>query len=211
MASNGAAELNVTIGAPNIETIVLKLRGASPYVCARFSQKVQNILKERHEAGSTSKSKKAKEARDFTADYEGSMYIAEKGWAGIPAGAFRTAAISACRLVGYKMTLAKLSVFVVADGFDKFSGTPLVKIEGTPEMNISPVRNATGVLDLRARAMWREWSVNLKMRYDADQFKASDVVNLIARVGQQVGIGEGRHDSRESCGCGWGTFTIENT
>jgi hypothetical protein len=33
----------------------------------------------------------------------------------------------------------------------------------------------------------------------------------IARVGQQVGICEGRPDSKNSAGMGWGLFDIEKT
>jgi hypothetical protein len=33
-------------------------------------------------------------------------------------------------------------------------------------------------------------------------------MNLLARVGMQVGIGEGRPDSRESAGIGFGLFRI---
>ena len=70
------------------------------------------------------------------------------------------------------------------------------------------VRNATGVADIRVRPMWREWTMSLTIRYDGDQFTAQDVTNLLSRVGMQVGIGEGRPDSRESAGLGWGTFEI---
>ena len=35
-----------------------------------------------------------------------------------------------------------------------------------------------------------------------------DVVNLMARVGMQVGIGEGRPDSKASAGLGNGLFQI---
>jgi hypothetical protein len=44
--------------------------------------------------------------------------------------------------------------------------------------------------------------------YDADQFTLEDVSNLLARAGMQVGIGEGRPDSKMSAGMGWGTFRI---
>ena len=37
----------------------------------------------------------------------------------------------------------------------------------------------------------------------------TDVTNLMQRVGMQVGIGEGRPDSRDSAGLGWGTFRLE--
>jgi hypothetical protein len=36
----------------------------------------------------------------------------------------------------------------------------------------------------------------------------TDVVNLISRVGLQVGIGEGRPDSKQSAGLGYGLFEI---
>jgi len=36
-----------------------------------------------------------------------------------------------------------------------------------------------------------------------------DVSNLLARVGIQCGIGEGRHNSRDSTGIGFGTFKIK--
>lgn len=44
------------------------------------------------------------------------------------------------------------------------------------------VRNATGVADIRVRPMWREWSADLRIRYDADQFTLNEVTNLLARV-----------------------------
>jgi hypothetical protein len=117
--------------------------------------------------------------------------------------------ISACRLVGFKMTLAKMSIFVEADGFDADDGTPLVKlIAGEPERMDAAVRNATGVIDIRSRPMWREWQADLRVRFDGDQFTLDDVANLLSRVGVQVGIGEGRPDSKASAGMGWGTFKL---
>jgi hypothetical protein len=118
--------------------------------------------------------------------------------------------MSACRLVGFQVVKAKLAVFVEADGMDKVDGTPLVKIEGEPEHVEHYVRNATGVVDIRVRAMWREWVVNLTVRYDADMFSLADVANLLARAGLQVGVGEGRPDGKRSAGMGWGMFRIDS-
>jgi hypothetical protein len=112
--------------------------------------------------------------------------------------------------VGFKMTLAKLSVFIEADGFDAIDGVPLVKIEGEPERLEMVTRNANTQPDIRVRPMWREWSVRLLVTYDEAQFSREDVTNLLSRVGKQVGIGEGRHDSKKSAGMGWGTFAITN-
>lgn len=103
-----------------------------------------------------------------TSQYVQAVHISQEGWHGIPAGAFRQALLSACRLVGFKMTLANLGVFVRADGFDA-DGTPLVRIEGTPD--------------------WREWSATIVVRYEADQFTLNDVYNLFWMAGNHVGIG----------------------
>jgi hypothetical protein len=105
------------------------------------------------------------------------------------------------------MTLAKLSLFVLADGYAE-DGTPLVRIYGTPEMVTHTVRNATGVVDVRARPMYKQWAADLRVRFDSDQFTPQDVANLLLRVGMQVGIGEGRADSKMSCGMGWGSFDL---
>jgi hypothetical protein len=47
------------------------------------------------------------------------------------------------------------------------------------------------------------------VRFDADQFTLRDIANLLLRAGMQVGVGEGRPDSKKSCGMGWGTFEIK--
>lgn len=198
----------VQIAAPKIETAEFTLIGTTPFVQLRFSEKAMNAMKEKMVQGGTAKGKKIRESRDFHDDFLQAQHISTEGWNGVPAGAFRAAMISACRLVGFKMTLAKLSVFIDADGIDRVDGVPLVKIEGTPEENTMAVRNATGVADLRCRPMWKEWKIKLRVKYDADQFSLEDVSNLLARVGMQVGIGEGRNDSRMSAGLGWGCFKL---
>lgn len=201
-------KVEVVIKAPNFESVSFTIRGIAPYVQLRFSQKARNAMREKMETGSTNKGKK-KGARNFDEEFPQAMYKSTDGWHGIPAASFRNAMISACRVVNFKMTMAKLSVFVEADGFDADDGTPLVKIEGIPVPYESCVRNATGVADIRVRAMWREWSAVVRIRYDKDQFNVQDVTNLLARVGLQVGIGEGRPDSKSSSGLGFGLFTLD--
>ena len=199
----------VQIKPANIQQAVFKIKGTAPYVQARFSAKAMQAMKEKMLAGSTAKGKKVREARNFDDDFEQAKHVSEQGWVGIPASSFRQAIISACRLVGFRMTLAKLSVFVAADGFDRVDGIPLIKLQaGEPERTEMAVRNATGVADIRVRPMWREWAAEVKVSFDADQFTLQDVTNLMQRVGMQVGIGEGRPDSRDSAGLGWGTFVL---
>lgn len=194
---------------PNIQELQIRIIGMAPLMICRFSKKSMDIMVAKQQGGSTTKKGVKREARDFEADFQGARHISTEGWDGVHAAAFRNGMISACRLVGFKMTIAKMSVFIVADGFDVVDSVPLVRIHGpAPKMSTMHTRNATGVIDLRARPVWDQWSCNLRISYDADQFTAGDIVNLLARVGQQVGVGEGRPDSRASAGMGFGTFRL---
>lgn len=217
--TNGVAQtaearemIAVAIQPPRFERIELVCKGIAPLMINKFSAKALNAMEETQREGKSAKSKKNREPKDFEKCFRDACYRSVDGWYGIHAGAFRNACISACRTVGYKMTHAKLALRVEADGYDEETGTPLVRIAGpqpVPQMDISPVRNFSGVMDVRARPIWREWEVTLRIVYDADMLRQADVVNLIQRVGLQVGIGEGRPDSKQSAGIGYGLFEIQ--
>ena len=203
-------ETTLVIAAPNLKNMIIHIQGTAPYVQNRFSQKAMQEMKAKQEAGSTAKKNIKRQPKNFNEMYENAKHVSQEGWYGIPAPAFRNAMISACRVAGFVMTKAKLSVFIVPDGLDGIDMTPLVKItKGKPKYFESTVRLESGVIDIRARPMWDPgWEAKVTVRYDADQFTETDVVNLMLRVGLQVGIGEGRPDSKKSCGQGWGLFEI---
>jgi len=118
------------------------------------------------------------------AAYQGAMHSAADGWCGIPAPAFRNACVSACRMCGFKMTHAKLSLFIEPDGFDADDGTPLVRITQGDRSTARWPSATSRRLDLRPRSMWREgWEAIVRVRFDADQFTLRDVANLLLRAG----------------------------
>jgi len=206
---SSAAE-QVAIPAPNFKTCEFTIVGSAPYVQNAFSKKALETMRAKQSAGSTAKKGGKKEAKDFDECFRQSMHRSRDGWYGIPAGAFRAAIVSACRTVGFKMVLAKLSAFVEADGFDAVDGTPLVRITKGDPRHVEHYVRIQQTTDIRVRAMWDEgWEAVLRVRFDADQFTTADMANLIMRVGQQVGIGEGRPDSKSSTGMGWGLFIIK--
>jgi len=200
----------VTIPPLNLKVAVFTIEGTTPYVQNKFSAKAREEMRIKQEAGSTRKKGGKRAAKDFRQCYKDAQHIAVEGWHGIPAPAFRAAMISACRICGFQMTRAKLAVFVLADGIDRDDYTPLVKItKGTPEYTEYTVRNETGVVDIRPRPMWQAgWQAEVRVQFDADMFTLDDVANLLLRAGMQVGIGEGRPDSKKSTGMGWGTFKL---
>ena len=201
----------IVIAPVRMQVTEFRIIGTSPYVQHAFSLKARLQMEATQRAGTQARSRKKREARDFEEDYKQAQHRATKadgGWLGIPAPAFRNAMIDACRLVGFVMTKAKLSVFVEHDGIDVADGTPLVKIIGEPRLHEGWGRNANGGADLRWRPMWEKWGANVRVRWDLDQFSVTDVLNLLNRAGKQVGIGEGRPSSPNSNGLGWGLFDV---
>lgn len=201
---------NIVIKAPNFQYAQFRIKGIAPLVIHRFSAKTKNEMKLKMEMGKVSGSKKNREPKNTEDSYNESRYIAKEGWDGFHAGAVRAAMISACRLVNFKMTLAKLSIFVEADGWDKTEPQiPLIRIEGKPVKQEDMARVETGQPYVTIRAAYHNWKAKIKIRWDADQFSIKDISNLLSRVGLQVGIGEGRPDSKNSAGMGWGLFVLE--
>jgi len=205
------ATQNIQIKAPNFGRATFQIVGTAPLVVHRFSSKIKMQMLQKMEQGKAAASKKDRPAKDSDQTFADARYISKQGWDGFNAAAIRNAMISACRLVSFKMTLAKMSVFVEADGWDKDEPQiPLVRIYGEAVRQDDMARVETGQPYVTIRAAYYDWSAKITIRWDADQFSLADVTSLLSRVGQQVGIGEGRPDSKNSCGMGWGLFEVKD-
>jgi len=216
MEGNGAKvakatkAIHVQIAPPNLKVARFTIKGTAPLVVHRFSSKTKQRLLAIMEAGSTAKKGKKREPLNAEQTYNEARYISKAGWDGFNAAAIRAAMISACRLVGFKMTLAKLCVFVIADGVDaKEPQYSLIRIYGKPRRLDTDARVETGQPYICIRPIYDDWKSEVTIEYDADIFTIDDIANLLARVGKQVGLCEGRPDSKNSAGMGWGTFAIQ--
>jgi hypothetical protein len=200
----------VTIQPPNFQSAVFHIIGTAPLVIHRFSSKIKTEMKIKMETGRAAGNKKNREAKLTDDTYEQARYRHREGWDGFNAASIRKAMISACRLVGFKMTLAKMALFVEPDGVDAVeTQIPLIRIIGEPRKQEDMARVETGQPYVTVRAAYDPWEAKVRINYDADQFTIEDVTNLMNRVGMQVGIGEGRPDSKNSAGMGWGTFKVK--
>lgn len=210
--SNTNVSKSVSISPPRFGRAEFEIIGTEVLVIHRFSAKTKAQMKHKMETGKAASSKKNREAQSTDDLYKAARYISPEGWDGFHAGAIRNALISACRLVGFKMTLAKMSIFVEADGHDaEEPQIPLVRIYGKPNKQEDMARVETGQPYVTVRAAYHNWKAKVRIRWDMDQFTIEDVTNLLSRVGQQVGLCEGRPDSKNSAGMGWGLFDIEKT
>lgn len=199
----------IVIPEPNYKEAVFQIIGTSPYMQHKMSEKVIRQMETDQREGSTAKSKKKRSPKDFEALYEDATYRTKKGEFGIPSHAFRSGMIDCCRLVNFTMVLGRLSFWIEQDGWDIDGRTPLTFIHGEREMDISPARNSNASVDLRARPIWKEWSADVRIGWDADQFTISDITYLLMRCGKQAGIGEGRNSSKKSHGIGLGSFKVD--
>lgn len=207
-AETKKVEERVVISPPQFQTAAFRIRGISALVQNRFGPKATQQMRDTQEAGEKSRKGKKRTAKDFDAMYRDSMHISTQGWNGIPAAAFRSAMIDACRVCGFHMTMAKMSVFVIADGIEE-DGTPLVRITKGKPRKVEHVVRVKTTTDIHARAMFDPgWEAVVRAQYDADQFELADVGNLLSRAGIQVGVQEGRPFSKDSHGMGWGQFEI---
>lgn len=200
-------EQHIVISPLNLQRATFRIVGTAPLVQLKFSEKQKGDLRDKHAAGE--EGKKAKRGKkDFEGLYKGAQHLATDGWHGVPCSAFRNGLIDSCRVADTKMTIAKMTIFCVADGYD-VDGFGLVKItKGKPRHVEHVTRNANGMPDIRVRAMFDSWEMQVTLEWDADQFSATSVANLLSRMGVQCGIGEGRPFSKNSAGMGWGTFRV---
>lgn len=212
MAFAKKEESVAVISPANIVSTTMRIKGTALLVQNKFSKKQKDkMMADMATKKAEKKGKAVRRPRNYDEDFAQCQHIAVAGWNGLPCPAFRAAMIDACRATGAVMTRAKMSVFVIPDGFDADDGTPLVKLlAGAPERMESLVRNDNGGADIRVRAMWREWQADVTVEFDADMITAESVLNLLDRAGRQVGIGEGRPFSKNSVGQGWGTFIVIN-
>lgn len=200
----------VVIRPLNIGTVTIPIRGITPLIVNSMSEKAkadlrrsQGILAEGEEPVKARK----KPPKDPEADYEAILNEVRlpDGRNGFPATGFKACMVEGCRYVdGLPMTMAKGIIFVVAD--DVPSG--LVAIQGEPKMFEAFPKNATGVIDIRYRPIYHEWSAELTLRFNADVLTPQYAANLAQVAGMYVGVGAWRPGSKMAKNGQYGQFEV---
>lgn len=188
-------DATVEIKPLNIQTAIIKIEGVTPLICHNWSEKAKKMMLDKQMGAAKTK----RPLKDPKEDYLSSLYLTADGKPGFPAAAFKAAIVGACRQVdGLPMTVTKVAIRVNGD---------ILPLKGEHRMREDMVRLETGVADLRYRAEFPEWSMELPITFNADVISPEILVNLVNIAGLG-GIGEWRPSSPKSASGSFGCFRV---
>ena len=196
-------EAVVTIKPLDIKVVPIRIVGDTPLIVHAWSEKAKKMMLD---AQTKATKTKAKEARNPMDEFINSMYwltpvpestedafvkAVKKGakW-GFPVGAIKQAANSAA----YRLGWVKNQMELRGSYFLKTEFGDMAQIEGSvPEMREDMVRIGMGTADLRYRAEYKNWEMNMILQYNASgNLTIEQIINCINAGGYAVGIGEWR-------------------
>lgn len=169
------------------ETILIPIRGTSPLVVHRFSEKAKLEMLNNAQGKKT-----PREPKNPQAEYEAAFYRLKDGRYGFPALAFKSATVGGARFYGKQISMTALKQFIFFTGEPGDDGHYYVPIEGEPTMREDVVRVGRGGTDLRYRPQFSEWSTALTVTYVKSMLTRGSLLSLIEAGGMGVGVGEWR-------------------
>lgn len=193
-------EVVFTIPAPNIKMMKVKIKGTSPLIFHKWSEKAIKMIEDKQQKKAT----KGRETRNPEEEYEASFYYDSKKRIALPARNIKQAIVGSARFLnGISMTILRGSVFVVGDDADGFIPVDY-KVK---RMRTDMVTVGMGSADVRYRGELDGWSMEFLVKFDLDILSPEQVLNLLQRAGFSQGLGEWRPEKNGSNG----TFEVDST
>ena len=189
----------VTLEEMQQSVLTTKIRGVSPFIQHKWSEKAVQMMKDKH-AGVRVKNR---EIRDPEQEFRDAAYVCEDVRFGFTAGGIKACLIGAAHKdIGLEKTLLRKSLFIIPD--DPINN--LIALEtDDPLMREDTVRVGAGSTDLRYRPEFRNWSMILNFEFDAQALTQPTILNLVQRAGFGVGLGEWRPEK----GGEYGRFEVD--
>lgn len=221
-ASNGRTntpiDRTINLPAMKINTLVVTLIGQSPLCVLRFSEKAKNMMlaKQMGEAAS------GKEPKDPLQLFKDSYYADKDGFL-FPSICFKAACVASANDIEFKQTEMRRA-FHICGEFVRIDAPPITEMsewdskyakelkwehERGCSMRCDPVRNASGVADLRFRSFFKTWRVTLRTDYNAAMITEEQLLMLLTVAGFGNGVGEWRPGSKMSKTGTWGRWKLE--
>ena len=193
----------VEIKALDIKKVNIRIVGDSPLIVHAWSEKAKRQMLE---AQMKVTKTKGKPIRDPYADFIGSLYwLTEQPEAtpeafeeavkagakwGFPASAIKQAGNSAAYRLGWVKNQMELrGAYFLSSEYGE-----MAEIKGSiPEMREDMVRVGMGTADLRYRAEFKEWHMDLTLEYNASSnLTLEQILNCVNAGGYSCGLGEWR-------------------
>lgn len=163
----------------DVRKITVRIVGDSPLITHAWSHKAkQQMLDKQMKKGT-----QAKAAKDPEQDYEDSIYRLPDGGCGFPSVGVKACAIRGAKGLGMVMSDTRAAFHVEGD---------LLTIKGDPQMREDMVRVGMGTADIRYRAEFPTWHIDLPITYNARIVSAEQIVAMLDAGGFGTGIGEWR-------------------
>lgn len=184
----------VRIGGIRTKTFRLILRGTSPLISHKFSDRAQDAMLAKQMK--TAQKATGKEAKNPERDFKESLYVLKDGRYGFPLSGFKNAAVDACTFMdGMKKTVMRGAFHLI----DEHDG--LVVIKGTPRMRKDNVRVGMGTADIRYRAEFPTgWESEILIKFNENATSIPQLVQLFNAAGFGVGVGDWRPQKDGSYG-----------
>lgn len=182
------------------ETLMVPIRGTSPLVVHRFSEKAKREMLHNAQGKKT-----PKEPKNPEAEYEAAFYRLKNGEPGFPALAFKSATVGGARFYGKQISMTALKQLIFFTGEPAEDGHYYVQIIGDAIMREDVVRVGRGGTDLRYRPQFTEWSTILTVTYVSSMLTRGSLLSLIDAGGMGVGVGEWRPERDGD----FGTYAID--
>lgn len=217
--------LKVEIPKPNIQIMEVEIKGTTPIIYHRWTEKAKLMLLKTQQKDPEAKKRAI---RDPKAEYLDSFYRDSDGDIAWPVLNIKKAMTDSARNIpGVTMTLLRGSVFTVGDqeGFVKMliDGKTIQTSEDIEileqekngiygvdknnaniKMRQDLVRVGMGSADLRYRGQLSNWTIKFLIKWNNDVVSAGQVLNLLNTAGFACGLGEWR----PSCDGVNGTFEV---
>jgi len=190
----------IIVEPPRTEMMVVKAVGDSPLIMHAMSEKHRKQLLASMQKKSKGVQVGGRPDKDPVTEYENSTYKVD-GHRGdfIRCISFKTAAINACTHCANVTKTSVRGAFYILGEY--------AQIIGKKHMREDVVRLSTGATDLRYRAEFPEWEVELTIQYNPNIISPEHIINLLNLAGKTMGVAERRP---QQCGDSFGLFHIES-
>ncbi len=199
----GSAQ-DVVIPDLKLGMIKITVKGLSNLIVHQFGDKTKRMISDKQQGQAAHK----KGPKNPVDDWKDSLYEVpgRPGVYGFPASGFKKAAVSACKYVdGMNMSYAKGAFHILGDILPiKTAKTPKPVIGEGMREDFVRLPGPRPVADVRYRAEFKDWSIELPVQYNSAVITPAQIANLLNIAGFSVGVGDWRPEK----GGSFGMFTV---